>query len=53
MADFHFPKINPFQVPQKVGSDGIVSNYLFNNYYMDYTPATWRQAVDRAIQYSD
>lgn len=53
MADFHFPNINPFQVPQKVGSDGIESNYLFNNYYMDYTPAKWRQAVDRAIQYSD
>lgn len=53
MAEFHFPKINPFQVPQQVGSDGIVSNYLFNNYYMEYTPAKWRQAVDRAIQYSD
>lgn len=53
MAKFHQPQINPFNVPQQVGVGNIVSNYLFNNYGVELTPAKWRQAVDAALQYSD
>lgn len=53
MAKFHQPQISPFNVPQQVGVGNIVSNYLFNNYGVELTPAKWRQAVDAALQYSD
>lgn len=53
MAKFEFPKISPFQVPQNIGTDGIYSRYLFNNYRMEWNPALWRRAIDRAVQYSD
>ena len=53
MSKFHFPSQNPYQVPQRIGTGGIESRYLFNNYYREWTPATWRRAVDMAIQYSD
>lgn len=53
MAKFHFPKINPYQVPQQIGTGNIESRYLFNNYRREWTPALWRRAVDMAIQYSD
>lgn len=53
MAIFHFPEINPYQVPQRIGTDGIHSKYLFNNYRTEWTPSLWRTAIDRAIQYSD
>lgn len=53
MAKFEFPTINPFSVPQNIGADGIHSRYLFNNYRQEWTPSTWRRAIDRAIQYSD
>lgn len=53
MANFHFPKQNPFQVPQNVGTGNIESKYLFNNYRQEWTPALWRRAIDMAIQYSD
>lgn len=53
MAKFEFPTISPFQVPQNIGAYGIYSRYLFNNYQQEWTPSTWRRAIDRAIQYSD
>ena len=53
MAKFEFPTINPFSVPQNIGADGIHSRYLFNNYRQEWTPSTWRRAIDRAIQSSD
>lgn len=53
MAKFHQPQINPFNVPQMVGTGNIVSNYLFNNYDTELTPAKWRQAINAALQYSD
>ena len=50
---FHQPKVNPFSVPKKVGVPNLVSRYLFNDYYVEYTPQWWREAIDRAINYSD
>lgn len=54
---FHPPKVNPYSVPQSWPNEkmqGVVtSKYLFNNYYIEFTPAWWRSAIDRALQYSD
>lgn len=52
-ARFETPRVNPFQIPQRIGTDAISSRYLFNNYHIEWDPASWRRAIDRAIQYSD
>lgn len=53
MAKFHSPQINPFTVPQVVGDTNIKSQYLFNNYYVEFTPSWWRMAIDNAMNYSN
>lgn len=54
---FHPPKTNPYSVPQQWPNgevQGVVkSKYLYNNYYVEFTPAWWRSAIDRALQFSD
>jgi hypothetical protein len=56
---FHPPVTNPYSVPQQwpLGDDmkhGVVkSKYLYNNYYIEFTPSWWRSAIDRALQFSD
>lgn len=54
---FHTPKTNPYSVPQAWPMEkmqGVVtSQYLHNNYYIEFTPSWWRSAIDRALQFSD
>lgn len=52
-AKFHSPAINPFSVPQTIGSGNVKSKYLFNNYYVEFTVSYWRNAIDNAINYSN
>lgn len=53
MAKFHTPAINPFTVPQVVGNSSVKSQYLFNNYYAEFTPSYWRNAINNALNYSN
>lgn len=55
-GNFHRPQINTFQIPQpypEQSSSMVTSKYLANNYYIDFDPAWWRAAIDRAQLYSD
>lgn len=53
MAKFHQPEINPIQIPYDVGLTGIKSEYLPNYYDFRFTPRFWRDAYNRAMNYSD
>ena len=53
MAKFHQPDINPIQIPYDVGLTGIKSEYLPNYYDFRFTPRFWRDAYNRAMNYSD
>lgn len=53
MAQFHEPNIQPFNPFRKIGPPNLQSRYIPNQYYIDFTPAWWRAAIDNAINYSD
>lgn len=53
MTKFHQPDINPIQIPYEVGISGIESQYLPNFYDFRFTPRYWREAYNRAMNYSD
>ena len=43
------PIVNNFIQPKSTGLDIISQTYL-NNYYVNWTPETWRYACDQAIK---
>lgn len=53
MAQFHSPRIQPYNAFRKIGTPNLVSRYIPNDYYVEFTPSWWRMAVDNAINYSD
>lgn len=53
ITQFHQPQIDPFHIPKKVGVYNVHSHYLPNDYYVDWTPQRWREAIDQAMNYSD
>lgn len=53
MPKFSNPTINPFQLPQNIGTNSISSKYLFNFYDQEFTNNKWREAIDQALRYSN
>lgn len=53
MAQFKAPVVQPYNVFRGVGTRNLKSKYLPNEYYVEFTPRWWRNAVDNAINYSD
>lgn len=53
MAIWGQPNINPYYVPKEFGTGVVKSKYLLNYYDTPYSARDWRDAIDRAINYSD
>ena len=43
------PIVNPFIIPKSTGL-GITTQTFLNNYYVNWTPETWRYACDQAMK---
>jgi hypothetical protein len=41
------PGVSPFMIPKQVGLN-IISKHFPDNYYVDWSPESWRQACDQA-----
>ena len=53
MAQFHAPRIQPYNAYKNVGTKNLKSKYIPNEYFVEFTPSWWRNAIDNAINYSD
>lgn len=53
MTIWNTPQIGPYYIPKSVGTGVVKSKYLINYYDTPYTAKYWRDAIDRAINYSD
>lgn len=53
MTIWNTPQIDPYYIPKSVGTGVVKSKYLINYYDTPYTAKYWRDAIDRAINYSD
>lgn len=50
---FHSPSVDPYYIPKRVGVYNVHSKYIPNDYYVNWTPAKWREAIDLAQNASD
>jgi hypothetical protein len=53
MAQFHTPRQQPYNPFRPIGAPNVKSRYIPNQYFVEFTPSWWRNAIDNAVNYSD
>ena len=53
MAQFHTPRQQPYNPFRPIGATNVKSRYIPNQYFVEFTPSWWRNAIDNAVNYSD